>query len=357
MGNRVTSALKVQFRSRLLAWYGAHARVLPWRQERDAYRVWLSEIIMQQTRVEQGTPYFERILEAFPTVNAMAAASEDQVLRLWQGLGYYSRARNMLATARVVAEVHGGIFPEDYAAVRALKGIGDYTAAAILSIACNQPFAAVDGNIARVLSRVFALDSPAGSPAARKALQAFADQLLDVGQPGAFNEALMEVGAMVCTPRNPKCTECALAEVCAAHLEGREEEFPVKRQKLKNPEIYLHYFVIHDGGGLVMKKREGSAIWKGLYDFPLLETQEPGLPDANEIEKKLGLRISDVERIHRQKHDLTHRRLHISYYRCMAEGEENGCYLRVPIREVDAYPVPRPVELFLSLLKKNAEFA
>lgn len=257
--------------SELQNWYLQHKRNLPWRNTTDAYTIWLSEIILQQTRVEQGMPYFYRFLEKYPDVTAFAHASEDEVLKLWQGLGYYSRGRNMLFTARQILENNRGIFPATYEELIKLKGIGEYTAAAISSFAADEAKAVVDGNVYRVLARWFGVDEPINSPAGKKLFQTLADEVLDRKHPGRHNQAMMEFGAMLCKPKNPDCGVCPVREGCNAYQTNRINLLPVKLKTLKIRERYFNYFLITNGDQILMNKRSIDDIWASMYDLPLIE--------------------------------------------------------------------------------------
>ncbi len=261
------------FRDALFAWAAANPRPMPWKGEKDPYKVWLSEIILQQTRVEQGWPYFERFVAAYPTVQALAAAPEDGVLKLWEGLGYYTRARNLHAAAKYIAHDLGGVFPATYEGIRALKGVGDYTAAAIASFAYNLPHAVLDGNVYRVLSRFFAIETPTDLPEAKKQFAALAESLLDKQRPGDFNQAMMDFGALCCTPAQPGCSNCPLSPECRAFREGRVGELPIRVKKLEKKARYFLYVVPRQGADTYLRKRAGRDIWRGLYEFPMLEVE------------------------------------------------------------------------------------
>jgi A/G-specific adenine glycosylase len=263
------------FSLKMLEWYELHKRSLPWRGSTDPYKIWLSEIILQQTRVNQGLPYYLRFVETYPTVRHLAAASEQEVLRLWQGLGYYSRARNLHKCAKQVVENFDGSFPDSFAGLLTLPGIGEYTAAAIASICYKEPVAVVDGNVYRVLARVFGIDTPINSPKAKKDFFALANKLISKVRPDEFNQAVMEFGALHCSPVNPKCGECPLAKQCVGNQKKMQHLLPVKDKKLKIRKRYFYYLVEKKGKSLAMKKREGKDIWHGLYDFPLIEKTKP----------------------------------------------------------------------------------
>ena len=266
----------------LLAWYQKNKRDLPWRHTKDPYKIWLCEIIMQQTRVAQGLAYYNRFVETFPTPADLAAATQDQVLKLWQGLGYYSRARNLHAAAQ---SMHGK-FPPTYAGVRALKGVGDYTAAAICSIAYNMPYAVVDGNVYRVLARVFGIRTPIDSTDGKKQFTALAQALLDKKHPGDYNQAIMDFGAMVCTPQAPQCTACPLANICQARKEGTVEKLPIKAQKTKISTRYFHYIYVEQGKFTWLHQRGPGDVWQNLYELPLVETDGATLDGASVLLKK-----------------------------------------------------------------------
>lgn len=258
------------FACKLLAWYHKNGRALPWRGTRDPYTVWISEIVLQQTRVAQGHDYFLRFMKRFPDVETLATASEDEVLKCWQGLGYYSRARNLHAAARRIVE-RGG-FPERYEDIRQLKGVGDYTAAAIASFAFGLPYAVVDGNVYRVLSRYYGIEEPTDTGKGKKHFAALAQELLPDGKAADYNQAVMDFGAIQCVPKSPKCEVCPLADGCTAFRDGKIEHFPVKSRVLTATERYLHYIYIGVGGEVAVFRREGKDIWKGLYEPFLIET-------------------------------------------------------------------------------------
>jgi A/G-specific adenine glycosylase len=256
----------------LIHWAARNPRPMPWKGEKDPYKIWLSEIILQQTRVEQGWAYYEKFIRHYPTVLDLAAASEDQVLKDWEGLGYYSRARNLHAAARYMADVLGGQFPDTYEGIRALKGVGDYTAAAIASFAYNLPYAVLDGNVYRVLARRFGITTPIDTPAAKREFTAMAQSLLDKEQPGAYNQAMMDFGALQCTPAQPLCTTCPFQNTCVAFQTGKTAELPVKSKQVAKKERYFLYVIFKNGPQTWIQQRIDKDIWQGLYEFPLLET-------------------------------------------------------------------------------------
>lgn len=262
------------FTNQLIHWYPKNRRELPWRNTKDPYIIWLSEIILQQTRVAQGLPYFTLFLERFPTVQDLASAPEEEILRCWQGLGYYSRARNLHACAKSIVQEYGGVFPSSYNELLSLKGVGSYTAAAIASFAFGQQVAVVDGNVFRVLSRFFGIEDDIGSSGGKKAFEKLANQLIPQENPDIYNQAIMEFGALQCVPKNPDCNSCPLQHSCFAYGDKAVGKFPVKAGKTKIRKRYFQYFHIQCGKEVVINKRTGNDIWMGLVDFPLEEHTE-----------------------------------------------------------------------------------
>jgi A/G-specific adenine glycosylase len=262
------------FRTRLLEWHATQHRPMPWKGEKDPYKVWLSEVMLQQTRVEQGWAYYERFLERFPTVQDLAEATEDEVFRLWQGLGYYRRARNLHAAAQHVAGVLNGKFPETFEGLRALKGVGDYTAAAVASFVYNLPHAVLDGNVYRVLSRFWGIETPLGSGEAQKTFAALAQNMLDPVQPAVYNQAIMDFGATQCKPRDPDCGVCPLREKCFAAQNNRVSGLPVKIKAAAKKTRYFLYIVLNAGDEVLLVRRGEGDVWSGLYDFPVFELSE-----------------------------------------------------------------------------------
>ncbi|WP_422092246.1 A/G-specific adenine glycosylase [Tenacibaculum ovolyticum] len=259
----------------LLTWYFNNKRDLPWRKTKDPYFVWLSEIMLQQTRVAQGLPYFLTFTKAFETIFDLAKADESKVLKLWQGLGYYSRARNLHFTAKHIANEFNGVFPKSYKELLKLKGVGDYTASAIASICYDEPVAVVDGNVYRVLSRYFGISTPINSTKGIKEFKELAQTLIDKSQPGIYNQAIMDFGALQCKPQNPLCDCCPLSNGCVALEKKQVKELPVKEKKVKIKKRYFNFLVtITDSNKTIIEEREGKGIWQGLYQFPLIETQE-----------------------------------------------------------------------------------
>ena len=268
------------FADTLIRWYEEHKRDLPWRGENDPYKIWVSEIILQQTRVQQGWDYYLRFIDNFPNVKALAEAEEERVLKVWQGLGYYSRARNMHTAAREIMTKHGGQFPQDYDSILALKGIGKYTAAAIASIAFHLPYPAVDGNVIRIISRIFGICDDVTQPAVVKQITNICETHIDGKQPGIFNQAAMDFGAMQCTPKNPQCGECPFMRECYALHHQLTDILPVKKKKAEQKHRYFHYSVYLCDNHTIIEKRTGSDIWKNMYQFPLIETDSDDCQDT-----------------------------------------------------------------------------
>lgn len=344
----------MDFAEILIRWYTENKRQLPWRETKDPYRIWISEIILQQTRVAQGLEYFNRFMERFPDVKTLAEADEDEVMKYWQGLGYYSRARNLHTAAREVMRRFDGVFPQDYAGVLSLKGIGDYTAAAICSFAWQQPYAVVDGNVYRVLSRVFGMDIPIDSTAGRKEFAALAQELLSTDRPDIYNQAIMDFGAVQCTPKTPNCMYCPLNERCVAWASGKADKLPVKEGKVVVKPRYFNYLHIHSAGINLLNRRQAKDIWQNLYEYPLIET--PQTMDFAELEQtgEYRLLMEGVEEIRvlrmidMPKHILSHRVIYARFYEIKVSNftESMQKYIRVPDTEMEEYAVSRLIEMY-----------
>lgn len=343
---------KSDFSKKIIEWYKENKRDLPWRDTKDPYSIWLSEIILQQTRVAQGLPYFERFIENFPTIFDLAAAKEKDVLRLWQGLGYYTRARNLHRCAKVIAEERNGSFPTNFIDLQKLPGIGVYTAAAIASFAFLEPVAVVDGNVFRVLSRVFGIDHDIGSAEGKEFFSKKANELISKDQPDLFNQAIMEFGALQCLPKNPKCDECIFRKLCVARTNGWQDQLPVKSKKIKVRKRYFYYLVIEQNKKIMMRKREGKDIWKGLYDFPLIEMSRPQktkmiIRQAEELlslNKKL--KIDDSSPTYR--HVLSHQILHAKFI-FIVFSQKQSVYIKLKKDEgrfytkASIHKLPKPI--------------
>ena len=317
----------MDFTNSLMQWYLQNKRDLPWRKTVNPYKIWLSEIMLQQTRVAQGTPYFFSFIKAFPTVFDLAAANEEQVLKLWQGLGYYSRARNLHKTAQYVANELSGVFPDNYNDLLKLKGVGEYTAAAIASFSYNEAVPVVDGNVFRVLSRYFDVETDIASASAKKEFAALAFELMPKHNPGVFNQAIMEFGALQCVPKSPNCGICVFNTSCAALQKKKVDQLPVKSKKLKVRNRFFNYLVVlDDNDNTIIQKRIAKGIWHNLYEFPLIETErvedfdcivnliQSDFFKGNEI---VGISESNPETI---IHKLSHQHLHIKFWKIKVNG-------------------------------------
>ena len=340
------------FQARILHWYRLNGRDLPWRHTRDPYAIWLSEVILQQTRIDQGRDYWQRFVHRWPRVDDLAAASEDEVLLMWQGLGYYSRARNLLAAARQVVAMGG--FPADFKELKALKGVGDYTAAAIASIAFGLPVATVDGNVYRVLSRHYGIDTPIDTTAGRKTFAALAQSLLPVDQAAAFNQAMMDFGATCCTPRSPRCSQCPLEDTCEALHSHRVDQLPAKLKSARVTTRYFQYVYLRCDGCTAIHRREAGDIWQGLYEPVLYESATATAPGELRAMPHLDIApgARPVELCHAVKHQLTHRTIYADFY-LLATGSRPALppgYFWIEERERDRYAMPRLVERLLETL-------
>jgi len=343
----------MNFSAELVNWYSKNRRDLPWRATTDAYVIWLSEVILQQTRVEQGLPYFYRFLEKYPDVTSFAKADENDILKLWQGLGYYSRGRNMLKTARIVLELHKDIFPSSYDKLIKLKGIGKYTAAAIASFSANEARAVVDGNVYRVLARYFGVDDPINSVKGQKIFQQLANDLLDHKQPGLHNQAIMEFGAMLCKPRNPDCAVCPLRPGCFSYNSSAIVSLPVKLNKLKIRQRFFNYFLFTDGDIVLMNKRGEKDIWANMYDLPLIETSSQlninELIAQGQITELFGEDLKVIETSGIIKHVLTHQRLFVRLIRMQGmPGKLKDDWFYTKVGDVKQLAIPKIVFVLLS---------
>ena len=341
----------------LIAWYQKNKRNLPWRETNDPYRIWISEIMLQQTRVVQGLSYYLRFLQRFPDIGSLAAAEQEEVLKYWQGLGYYSRARNLHEAAQSIQANHQGVFPRQYEEVLALKGVGSYTAAAIVSLTWNQPYPVIDGNVFRVLGRLFAVSVPYDTGKGKRQYEELASMLMNPKEAGLHNQAIMEFGALQCVPQKPDCNQCPLKNRCLGFLSGNPQQFPVKQHIIKVRERYFNYFFILHKGYTYLSRRSKKDIWEGLFEIPLIETDHS--MNLEEIMKmkafkelfrdagNLSITISSKNDI---KHVLTHQILHAQFFQ-IEIPKENPClqkYLKVPLDKVDKYAFPRLIHRFLS---------
>ncbi len=345
----------MNFSKIITEWYNLNKRELPWRHTKDPYRIWVSEIILQQTRVDQGHDYYIRFLERFPDVISLAKATEEDVLSVWKGLGYYSRARNMHTTAKYVAAKFSGNFPSNHTTLLSLKGIGRYTAAAISSICGNEPYPVVDGNVVRVLSRLFGFLEPVGSPQSQKLVYAKANELITSDNPGDFNQAVMEFGATLCKPANPNCQSCPFRQDCYAFNNNLVDKIPLKKKELVRRNRFFNYLYIRvPEKGVVLYKRLEKDIWQNLWELPLHESTE--LFSAQEIEKTglwrnlLGNDQATITDIQDFRHILTHQVIHARFF--ILSGEP----VRLLLPENDQWMVDNPLKSGLPVSRLTERF-
>lgn len=340
----------------LKTWYQKNKRELPWRNINDPYIIWLSEIILQQTRVEQGLPYFEKFSRTFPTVEHFAEAHEDKILKMWQGLGYYTRARNMHYTAKEIVKKYDGNFPDDFSELKKLKGIGEYTAAAITSFAFNKPHAVVDGNIYRFLSRYFGIKTPVDSTKGKKEFFVLATRLLDKKSPAVHNQAIMEFGAMQCKPF-PDCQLCPFNGDCFAFLKNKVKQFPVKLKTHKTKDRFFNYLFIKWKNKIFLNKRTGNDIWKNLFEFPLIETNKKitavNLMKSQEWKTIFGTSGIHIHSIsHEYKHQLSHQTIHARFYEIRLKTKPyeqlSKKSIQIPVEDLEHFGISRLIEKFLN---------
>ena len=340
------------FNKILLQWYSLHKRNLPWRETKDPYFIWLSEIILQQTRVDQGMSYYLRFINVFPTISSLASAKEDKVLKLWQGLGYYSRARNLHYSAKYIMRFHNGVFPTSHDDILSLKGVGSYTAAAISSFAFGLPYAVVDGNVIRVLSRLFGIEEPFDTSYGRKKYQELAQSLLDKDRPAENNQAIMEFGALQCTFRSPECAFCPVANHCIAYNTNSIDKFPMRAKKIIPLKRFIHYLVIKHNDCIIIGKMK-SGVWKGLYDLPFIESlgrdsdDEIMLSDQwSSLFSETGYQIDSISK--EVVHKLTHQHIYAKFWviNISAYLHLEG-YIYVKKLDMKDYPVSRLIDKFL----------
>jgi len=349
------SELEKSFSQRLLSWARDLDRPMPWKGEHDPYKIWLSEVILQQTRVAQGRPYYERFLAHFPNLKSLAAAEEDEVIRLWQGLGYYMRARNLLRAAREIQSRFEGRFPREYTEILSLPGIGPYTAAAIASFAFGQPHAVLDGNVIRVLARTFGIEDASDKSVGRAQLQKLADRLIDRKAPANYNQAIMDFGATVCLPLNPHCSNCPFASDCRAYLQGNPAAYPVKGKRRKKRRRIFHYLALEENERLAIRKRDEKDIWRGLYEFPLIESERvlsvSELLQYSILEHAI-LKGKTDESAHLQsvRHELTHQTLEIRFFYFQLEWIQAPPFEIIAIDKLNKFAFPKPIE---NLLKEK----
>lgn len=342
----------MDFSDILSQWYAINKRDLPWRSTVNPYYIWLSEIILQQTRVDQGLPYYLKFIDAFPAVADLANADEDLVLKLWQGLGYYSRARNLQFSAKLILSEFGGNFPDNHADILKLKGVGSYTAAAISSFSFGLPFAVLDGNVIRVLSRVFGIQTPFDTTAGKKQFQKLAQELLDKKNPAEYNQAIMEFGALQCVPKSPKCNDCPIVNDCIAFNTNTVSLLPVKSKKLKVKSRFLHFLVVNKNYEVLIGKRN-SGIWQGLYEFPFLEFDE-NLNEKSVLKSPLWINffkdsVKQISSISEEYiHKLSHQKIHAKFWEIDVNSFRSSDFKIVKCNELQKYPVSSLIEKYLN---------
>lgn len=355
--NEKTKSTLIPFTEKLLEWHRENHRPMPWLDEKDPYKIWISEIILQQTRVKQGWKYYENFISTFPDIESLAKASIGQVMKLWEGLGYYSRARNLHYTAQYIHNHHQGIFPTTYTEIIALKGVGPYTAAAIASFAYNLPYPVVDGNVKRVYARIYGIQETKGTKPFDKQIQQVATKHLDTLNPGKHNQAIINFGAIQCTPRAPKCKTCMMSDMCLANQQGIATELPRKAKAIVKQKRYLHYLHISDDIEILIKVRQEKDIWKMLHDFPEIEGHDQMLKPrevSNQARIILGLKKRDIRCVEQSgpyQQMLTHRHIIAYFYRIKVESWSNlqlpASVLRISVGELDEYAKPKIIDMYL----------
>ena len=347
-----------QFRKQLVEWYRHHHRRLPWRESDDPYRIWISEVMLQQTQVQTVLPYYQKFLFHFPDVKHLANADLQKVLKVWEGLGYYARARNMHRAAKILFEQYAGKLPENWTLIRALPGVGDYIAAAILSMAFNQPYAVVDGNVKRVLSRLHEIAAPINKSSSYKIFKDAAEDLLDCRRPGIFNQAMMELGAIICKPGKPKCNDCPVDSLCHANQTGNVDEFP---RRIKTPKTPLHHIavgVVYKNNHMLITRRKFEGLLGGLWEFPGGKVGKHETPESacvREIKEEVNLSVAVTGHIAQVKHAYTHFKILMDVFSCRYVSGD--VMLNGPIdfrwivrREIGLYPFPKANHKFIHLL-------
>ena len=341
----------MNFNYLILSYFDKNKRDLPWRDTKDAFRIWLSEIILQQTRVDQGMKFYNNFIHEFETIFDLANADEQKVLKLWQGLGYYSRARNLHFTSQYIANELEGKFPDNFNDLKKLKGVGDYTAAAIASIVYNEAVPAVDGNMFRVFARYFNIDDDISLPKTKKIFWDLGLQIIDQKRPGDFNQAVMDLGATICTPKLAKCDSCPLNESCEALRLNKVNELPVKLKKVKVTNRHLHFIVIENEGEIALSKRIGKDVWLNLFTFPKIETDTDLLDKGWIFEHNLEDKLSFISE---EKHILSHQNLFIKYWKLNVSLKDINHFKQdldfemISLNDLEHYPLPKPIEKFIN---------
>ncbi|MFV0234203.1 A/G-specific adenine glycosylase [Empedobacter falsenii] len=341
----------MNFNYLILSYFDKNKRDLPWRHTKDPFRIWLSEIILQQTRVDQGMKFYNNFIQEFDTIFDLANAEEQKVLKLWQGLGYYSRARNLHYTSKVISDELNGHFPTNFNDLKKLKGIGDYTAAAISSIVYNEAVPAVDGNMFRVFARYFNIEDDISSPKTKKIFWDLGLEIIDKKRPGDFNQAVMDLGATICTPKQPKCEICPLNESCEALRLNKVTELPVKLKKTKVSNRFLHFIIIENESTIAFSKRTGNDVWKNLFTFPKIETETDLLDKGWILDQNIENKLTFIDE---EKHVLSHQNLFIKYWKLNVSLNEitkmkaENNFEMISLNNLEDYPLPKPIEKFIN---------
>ena len=354
--------LQREMREALIRWYRRHHRKLPWRETSDPYRIWVSEVMLQQTQVKTVLPYFRKFLKLFPDVERLAAADLQTVLKAWEGLGYYARARNLHRASKIVVKEHGGGLPDDPDDFRNLPGVGEYIMSAVLSIAFNQGHAVVDGNVKRVLSRLFMIEAPVNKSNAYRVYKHAAQELLDSDAPGIFNQAMMEVGAMVCRPRHPECFRCPLQSFCRACRKQKVDAYPKRLKAKATPEYHIAVGIVHKRGRVLITRRKPEGLLGGLWEFPggkVRKNETAETACAREIKEEVNLIVTVSDYLTRVKHAYTHFKIVMDVFQCRyvsGSVKLNGAvdFKWIRLKDIDHLPFPKANHKFIPLLMKAA---
>ena len=361
--NTLTPERRPEFRDRLISWFTVHQRHLPWRRTKNPYYIWISEVMLQQTQVKKVLSYYDRFIRSFPTIQALAAADLQTVLKVWEKMGYYGRARNLHRAAQIVAREMGGKIPADYMAFRELPGVGDYIGAAVQSIGFDKPYAVTDGNVKRVIARLFLIDSPLNRTASLKLVRERAAELLDPEKPGLFNQAMMELGATVCHPRRPNCPGCPVSLFCGAFHTHRQHAIPVTGRTRSVPEYHTAAGVIHRDNLVLITRRKPSGLLGGLWEFPggrVMRGETPEEACLREIKEEVNLSADIIEPLTRVRHAYTHFKIVMDVFRCRYRSGQivlHGPvdYRWITLDEIDAFPFPVANHKFIPLLKESGK--
>ena len=346
----------ISFTSLLMSWHDSVDRKLPWKETVDPYKIWISEVVLQQTRVQQGTHYYLKLIKAYPSVEELASADEDDLLRLWKGLGYYSRARNMHKAAKIIAQDYDGQFPTKKSDIEKLPGIGPYTAAAISSFAYGLPYAVVDGNVYRVLSRVFGIFLPINATAGIKKFAALAQELLDKNNPAHYNQAIMDFGALCCKPKSPDCMFCPMTEICIAYQQGLVQSLPVKEKKINRRMRKFIGLIISADRHILIQKRQDKDIWQGLYSIPLIEDDltHNKAAQLSSLGPNYEVRLDDMEFLKQDQQKLTHQDIVVDFY-VVKVAQLNADTIRINNDNYDQFALPRVIDKMLKEYLRNGQ--